>query len=307
VVRLGTLAATAIAFVMAVSVGDAFEGDGGGLWFIVPYILVRILGLALYAKVASAREGQLDAVRGFALLSTFGLSAALIGGFVDPDARVWWWLGACALDMLAAGIAGRFETWHLHTEHFAERHGLIVIIALGESLIVAAAAVAGAERTSDLAVVAFGALAVTCLLWWTYFGWFKDALEARLDALTGASQSLFARDAYSFLHLPLVVGIIGVAVGFEEMVHHPGADLDPEVLGALVVGIALFLFASVAAWVRAYRRLLWARLIVPLLLAAVLSLVSELAAGWILTITAGALILVIAIEAYRQPGARASP
>ena len=85
-IRIGTLVATAIAFIMAVSVGDAFEGDGG-LWFIVPYILVRTLGLALYARVAAERDGQLAAVQAFALLSLLGLAAALIGGLVNEDLR----------------------------------------------------------------------------------------------------------------------------------------------------------------------------------------------------------------------------
>ena len=108
-VRLGTLAATAIAFVMAVSVEDAFDADNE-LWFVVPYLLVRVLGLALYARVAAEREQHLAAVRTFAALSTFGFAVVLIGGFADPDARVWWWLAAVVLDLLVGRPRWRAST-----------------------------------------------------------------------------------------------------------------------------------------------------------------------------------------------------
>ena len=295
-VRIGTLLATAIAFVMAVSVAKAFNDGGGGLWFVLPYIGVRVLGLALYARVAVEREGHVSAVGAFGALSSFGLVAALIGGFVDPDARVWWWIAAIVLDVGTAAAIGGFENWHLHTEHFAERHGLFVIIALGESLIVAAAGVAGAERSGALAAVALGTVAVTCLLWWTYFGWLKDDLEARLGEVRASAQSTLARDAYTLLHLPLIGGIIGIAVGFEEMVAHPNEPLEPEVLAALGVGLGLFLGASALAWARARRRLLWVRLLVAAVIGVLFVPAANLDPGWILLLVAAGLLVVIAAE-----------
>jgi low temperature requirement protein LtrA len=307
IVRVGTLLATAIAFLMAVSVADAFEEDGG-LWFAVPYIAIRVLGLALYARVAVERDGQFDAVRGFALLSSLGLIAVLLGAFLDPDVRVSVWIAAVALDVFAAAIAGRFESWHLHTEHFAERHALFVIIALGESLIVSASVVVEAERTTELVIVGISAVAVTCLLWWTYYGWFKDAIEHRMTELRGAQQSTYARDAYSFLHLPLIGGVVGVAIGFEAMLEHPGDPVADEVLLALGIGLALFLGASVAIWARAYERLLWVRLAAPAALAVVLLAAADLKAGWILIFVAMGLAVVVATEAVRPPAeARETP
>lgn len=301
-IRIGTLAATAVAFLMAVSVGDAFEGDGG-LWFILPYIFVRILGLGLYSRVAAERDRHLDAVRTFALLSSFGLAAVLIGGLADSNARVWWWLGAILLDLVAAGVAGRLDGWHLHTEHFAERHGLFVIIALGESLIVAAAAISGAERTTELIGVAIGFVVVTCLLWWIYFGWLKDNLEERLREMTGSVQSRFARDAYSLLHFPLIAGIVGVAVAFEEMAAHPADPLQNDVLLALGIGVGLFLVASAATWARGTRRVLWARILVPVLLTGVLVSAGDLVPAWILAIAAAGLAVVVIVEAAQSPAA----
>jgi low temperature requirement protein LtrA len=300
-VRLATLAATAIAFGMAVSVEDAFDVDDG-LWFVVPYILLRVLGLALYARVAADREGHFAAVRTFAALSTLGFAAVLIGGFADPDARVWWWLAGVVLDLLVAAKVAGFEGWHIHPEHFTERHGLFVIIALGESLIVAAAGVAHAERTTELAAVAIGAVAVTCLLWWTYFGWLEEGLGARLRELKGGAQSSLARDAYSLLHLLIIGGVVGVAVGLEEMVAHPGEEVPANVLAALGVGIGLFVGASALAWARARREVLWARLVVPAGLGALLVPASELAPGWILALVVGSLVTIVATEAILRPG-----
>jgi low temperature requirement protein LtrA len=303
IVRWGTLLATAVAFIMAVSVGSAFEDDGG-LWFVVPYIAVRALGLALYARVAAEREGQLEAVRSFSLLSSTGLIVALIGGIVHEDARLWLWLGVIGLDVFAATAAGRFDSWDLHPAHFAERHGLFVIIALGESLIVAAAAITGVDRTAEVIGVAVGSVGVTCLLWWTYFGWLKEQLEEHMESKRGATQSMFARDAYSLLHFPLIGGIVGVAVAFEEMALHPADAVHGEVLWALGLGIGAFLWASAAAYARAYGRVLWARLIVPWLLGFVLVAAQDALAPWILLLVAVALASVVISEASRPSKAR---
>jgi low temperature requirement protein LtrA len=291
---------------MAVSVGDAFEVNGG-LWFVVPYIAVRLLGLALYARVASERDQQLAAVQAFALLSTFGLAAALVGGIVNEEARVWFWLGAIVLDIVAASVAGSFDGWHLHAAHFAERHGLFVIIALGESLIVAAAAITGIERTAEVMGVAIGAVAVTCLLWWVYFGWLQSALESCLAATVGAAQSTLARDAYSLLHFPLILGIIGVAVAFEEMAAHPSASVPDEVLIALGIGIGGFLWASAAAWGRASRRVLWVRLLAPIILAGTLFVATDAIAPWTLAIVTALLATVVIVEELWPPAVTPSP
>jgi low temperature requirement protein LtrA len=299
-VRVGTLLATAFAFLMAASVSEAFE-ERGGLWFAVPYILIRLLGLSLYARVATEREGQLEAVRAFALLSMLGLGAVFIGGLVDPDLRMWFWLGAIGLDVFASRVAGRFESWHLHVEHFTERHGLFVIIALGESLIISASVVTDSDRSTELVLAAIGTVLVTCLLWWTYFGWLKDGLEERFVELRGSAQSSYARDAYSLLHWPLIGGVIGVAVGFEEMLAHPKDSLDGEILLALGIGLALFLGAGAATWAWASRQVLRARIAAVAVLAIGLPLAEDVPAVWILTIVAVTLAVVVFDEARTNP------
>ena len=255
-VRIGTLAATAVAFVMSISVGNAFAD--GGAWFIVPYVLVRLLGLGLYARVSAEHHEHLAAVRTFSLLSMLGLASAIVGGFMEPELRAAFWTATIVLDLIAAGVGGRREGWELHGPHFAERHGLFVIIALGESLI--AAGVGAVEhRSVDLMYVAIGAVALTCLLWWSYFGWFKDALEEAFPTQQGKPQTTFARDVYSLWHFPLLAGVIGIAVAIEEMMKHPLDAVHTETTIAFGTGIVLFAGAGGAAYVRARSRWLKTR------------------------------------------------
>ena len=179
-IALATLLATAVAFFLAIAIPGAFHG--GGLAFAVSYVLVRGIGLALYGEVAyAAAPEQHAAVRLFTLLSLGGLAAVLAGGFFTGPAQYALWTGAIGLDLVAALVGGRSAAWNLHPEHFAERHGLFVIIALGESLIVAGAGVAGEDWDLPTLLVAIPAVAVTCALWWTYFARAKPRLDHALE------------------------------------------------------------------------------------------------------------------------------
>ena len=162
--------------------------------------------------------------------------------------RGWLWLAAVLLDIGASMFATADGGWSLNAEHFVERHALFVIIALGESLIVVGVIVADAERTAELMPVAVGAVVVTCLLWWTYFGWLKDALDVRLEREPPETMSQLGRDAFSLLHFPVIGGVIGIAVGFEEMVLHPGRPLETAGMVALALGLALFVAGGAAVW-----------------------------------------------------------
>ena len=185
--------------------------------------------------------------------------------------------------------------------HFAERHALFVIIALGESLIVAGAAVAADERTLELAVDAAGALLIACLLWWTYFGWFKEGLEEQLEGTAPREVGVRVRDVYSLGHFPMLFGIIGFAVGIEEIVAHPGDPLHSEVLIALGTGVALFVgFSAVVYW-RISGTILVARLVAVLTMAVGLAMVSSLPPAWPLAVVAISLTALVVWEQRRPP------
>jgi len=248
-VRVVTLLATAVAFSMAVGIPRAL-GDGA-LWFAVPYVGVRMVGLLLYYWVAWTDPLQREAVRVFGLLSSTGLVAVLAGALLGGSALYWCWGIAIALDLVAAGIGGQLEGWNLHPEHFVERHGLIVIIALGETLIVAAAGLAGAPRTPAAIATAVLAVAVTCGLWWTYFSRARVAFEHALVARDGNARSSLARDLFSVLHFPMLCGVIVMAAATEEALSHPHQPLGPSLRIALGVGAVLFVCGTAVAMWRA--------------------------------------------------------
>ena len=178
-------------------------------------------------------------MRRWTVMSSFGLVAIAVAVVVAPEYR-FLALGIAALfDVVAAARAGRGE-WRLHSGHFAERHGLFVIIALGESLIAAGITASGQPPTAVLLGVALIAVVAACALWWTYFGWVMGALEDSLARQPAARVGRAARDVYSFGHFPVVAGIIGFAVAIEESVAHPLDPLTTPAAIALVVGVGLF-------------------------------------------------------------------
>jgi low temperature requirement protein LtrA len=248
-VELLTLVSTAVAFLMSVAIPTSFAGRA--LWFAVPYVLVRVLGLWIYAVVARASPGQHAAVRLFALVSTGGLTAVIAGAVAGPAAQPWLWGLAIFLDVLAAVVGGQQKGWDIHAEHFSERHGLIVIIALGESLIVAAAGLGEVTLTGDVVAVALTGVLVSCALWWTYFPVAKPELEHALASAPAEQQGALARDAFSLAHFPMLCGVVAYAVALEEAVAHPGDPLATAGRTALALGPVLFVGGTALAMWRA--------------------------------------------------------
>ena len=299
-VQVTTLAATAVAFIMAASVGQAF-GDDGGLWFAIPYVAVRASGLGIFLAVASENAERLRGVRFFALASVPGMVVVIVGGFVDADVRGWFWLSAVLMDIGAAILSTAGGGWKLNAEHFVERHALFVIIALGESLVVVGVIVASGERAADLLGAAIGAVVVTCLLWWTYFGWLKDALEAQLEREPSATEIQLGRDVFTMLHFPVIGGVIGISIGFEQMVLHPGEPLETAGMVALALGLVAFVGGGAVVWARAGRQLLLPRLGVLTALVVALVLAADAQPPVVLTIVAVAIAAIALVEHVQQP------
>ncbi len=301
-VRVLTLVATAAAFIMAASVPRAFTDEA--IWFALPYLSVRLLGLGLQVRVEMERKGaDHAAVYRWASTSLVGLALVLAGALVDPELRSIVWLAAIGADFAAATIAGRATTWDLDPAHLSERHGLFVIIALGESLIVAGAAVADAELDPGLVMAVGASLVVACLLWWTYFGWLKEALAHRFAAAEPHRYGPLARDAFSLAHFPLIGAIVGFAVAVEETVAHPDDPMTGPVLAALGVGVALFVASSALSL-----RILGGPVLVARLAALVVMSVALGAAGMAalppvvpLGIVAAALLTIVITESAKPP------
>ena len=295
-IEFGTLVATAVAFFMAITLPDAFHDRA--FWFAAAYVLVRGIGLALYAWISWTDPLQRSAVRTFAIVSLAGLAAVLLGGFFGGSAQYWLWGLAIVLDVVAALIGGQVEGWNLYPEHFAERHGLFVIIALGETLIVAGAGVAGESWTGNLVATALLAVGITCGLWWSYFPRSKPILEHALASVQGSAQASLARDMFSLLHFPMICGIIAYAFAVEEIVAHPGDPLPFEGRLALALGVTLFVGGMMVAIWRATGRLLMIRVVLTLVTAVAVLLISGVSPLLSLLITFLGIVLIVILEEW---------
>ena len=257
-VQFGTLLATAVGFFMAIGVPHAFD-EGGALWFAGPYVAVRIIGLTLYLGVMREDPEARKSVMAFALASSGGLIAVLMGGFSQGSQEMFWLL-VIVLDFVAATVAGNGgATWRIHAEHFAERHGLIVIIALGESLIAAAGPLVDAGHSSPVLIVGFLSVSITCALWWTYFPVAKPELEHALASAPQEARAPIARDSFSFGHFPMLCGVIAYATAIEAAVAHPTDPLGNAERLALALGLLLFVGGLAFALMRASCSVKWTR------------------------------------------------
>jgi len=296
-VRLITLLATAVAFVMGTGVTGAYGADG--LWFAVPYVVVRLLGLGLQVRIELERgDVHHGGARVWVSGSLIGLGLVLVGALADPSIRPIIWLAAIGIDMAAAALAGRGQ-WELNAAHLAERHGLFVIIALGESLIVAGTGLTEEPRTAALIAVGGATLLLASAMWWSYFGWLKDGLEHAFAQAPPIRRGSLARDAYSLAHFPLVGGIVGFAVAIKDILHHPDTQLSPEILATLGLGVALFAGSAAVSYWRLTGRVLVARLLVTAAMLPVMVAVAPLPPVWPLLVAAGALLVIIGIETLR--------
>jgi low temperature requirement protein LtrA len=266
-VEVATLAATGVAFFLAVGIPYAFHGHP--LWFAGTYVAVRVLGLLVYDWVAWTDPSMRAAVRLFSAVSVGGLIAVLVGGALGGTAQYLFWSLAIALDLGAAAVGGSAEGWNLHPDHFTERHGLFVIIALGESLIVAAISLSGGEWPAAQVVAAILSVAIAGAMWWSYFVRSKLELDHAMESAHDRYRAMLARDAFSILHFPMLLGIIAFAATVERALSHATDPLGMSGRALLASSVLLFTGGMGLALKRAGREVPMARRTVPLLTAAV--------------------------------------
>ena len=302
-VQLTTLLATGVGFFLGIGIPRALGDDA--LWFAVPYVVLRMIGLLLYYWVASADPLQRRAVKIFGLFSLGGVLAVMTGAMNGGQAQYWWWSVAIALDLAAAGVGGQLEGWNLHPEHFAERHGLIVIIALGETLIVAAAGLSGTAAAPVAVATGVLTVAVSGTLWWGYFRTVRPVLADALEVRTGSERSCLARDVFSVMHFPMLCGVIALAAATKDALAHPESALAWNARIALGGGALLFVCGAAAAVWRATGRLLVWRVV----LIALAAPAAVIAGGvpWIaMGVLFAALVVIATIEHRYSWGAPAA-
>jgi low temperature requirement protein LtrA len=294
-VRIVMFAAMAGLVVAALALPDSF-GDRG-LTFAVAYGVVRFAHVALFLV-----PGRDDAALRHTVLGYAGSSAVAIGilvgaSFLDPGPQTALWGVAIVVDFLG-GLIG-IDGWSLMPTHFAERHNLVIILALGESII-ALGVGTHVELTTPVTVAVVLGVALASALWWIYFDVVAIVTEQRLErAEPGRERNRLARDCYSYIHLFMVIGIVLAAFGLEHALEHVDEPLDAEYSFALLGGVAIYLLAHVALRLRSAHTLSGRRLALGLVLLAAVPLATTIDALAALAVVNVLLWVMIALETRR--------
>lgn len=300
-VRIVMFAAMAAMLVAALCVPEAF--DRLALLFAVAYAIVRFAHIALFV-LASRDDPELrSSVIGLAASTAVGVGLIALAAGTDDVLQGSLWALAILLDFAGPYFFGA-EGWRMLPEHFAERFGLIVIIALGESIV---AIGAGAEFGVDAGVVAaavFGT-AIVAALWWLYFDVVAIVATRRLArAAPGRERNSIGRDSYGYLHFPMIAGIVLGALGLKKTLGDTEAALKLVPAAAMYGGTAMYLLAHVAFRWRNVHSLNRQRIATAAVLLALIPLATEIASLAAVGIVAGLLALLIAYEAIRFSEAR---
>ena len=298
--RLGIFVAMAAMFVVSLSIPTAFNDNG--LLFAIAYAVVRVTHILLYGYATNDADVQ-EAVRRFAPPVTVAISLLVVASFFDGAVQGGIWAAAIALDF-SAGLVGRGQKWKLHPGHFAERHGLIVIIAFGESIVATGLGAQGTDLTAQVVIAALMAIVIAAALWWAYFDVVAIVAQRRLSGAGRVEQALMARDSYSYIHLLMIAGIVLVALGAKKTIAHVDEPLKIVPAVALCGGVALYLIGHIAFRWRNVRTFNRHRSIAALLAALCIPLATEVDALVSLALMAALTAGLIAFEVIRFREAR---
>jgi low temperature requirement protein LtrA len=251
-VRASMVGSMAAMLVVALAVPEAF--DDHGVLFGVAYLVVRLLQLQLYAIAAKRDRDLVRAVLRLVPPTTVAPAVIVVAGFLDGRAQAALWAVALAIDYLSA-LMGRGEGLRVAPAHFAERHGLIVIIALGESIVAIGIGASGVSLAPGVVAAAVLGIVAVAALWWAYFDVYAVMAERQLSTLRGAARARMARDYYCYLHLPMIAGVVLFALGLKKTIEHVGDPLETVPAVALCGGLALYFFSHVVMRIRSVQAL----------------------------------------------------
>ena len=301
IVRIAMFAAMAAFLVAALCVPEAF--DDTALLFACSYGMVRVAHIALFLVASRDDTALRRSVVGLGVSTAIGVGILIAASATDHALQGVLWGLALQLDMAGPLLFGA-GGWKLVPGHFAERHGLIIIIALGESIV---AIGVGAGAGIDVGVVAAAVLgmAVAATQWWMYFDVVALVAARRLSrAAEGRERNELARDSYSFLHFPMVAGIVLVALGMKKTLGHVEDPLGLVPTVALLGGSALYLLGHVAFRWRNLHTLNRRRLACAMVLVALVPAGVGLPSLATVAILAAVLSALVAYEALRFGEAR---
>jgi low temperature requirement protein LtrA len=300
-IRIAMFGAMGALLVAALAVPDAF-GDLG-LTFAIAYGIVRIAHLVLFVLASQDAPDLRYSVTTLAVSSLIGITLLTTASFLDGFAQGAMWALAILIDFGGPAIFG-VAGWKIVPAHFAERHGLIIILALGESIVVLGVGADVGTSASVLTAAVLG-VALASALWWVYFDVVALVTERRLTrAAEGRERNALARDSYSYLHFPMAAGIVLVAVGLENTLHHVDEPLSSVAAFALLGGVALYLLAHVALRLRNAHSVNWERLGLGVILLAAVPAVGDVPSLAALAGVVGLMWILVAYETSSYGEAR---
>jgi low temperature requirement protein LtrA len=315
-VRLVLLVAMVPMFVLALSIPESFDDLPGGLYgpvvLAVCYFAFRLMHLVMFWAISRDDPVLRAQVLRFAPSMVAATTLLLVAAALDGTAQTLMWLAALVADYVGTLLGGA-SGWRIRSAgHFAERHGLIIIVALGESIVAIGVGVAALPISWPIVVAAFLGLSVSAALWWTYFDVSALDGEHALAEEPEATRARLARDAYTFLHVPLIAGIVLLALGMKKVLEYVGdfshyTLTDPLAavpLYALLGGVALFLLGQVGfEWLTTHKLEL-SRLLTTIALVVLAPVTAQLPALVTLGLVAVVLIVMVVFETLQQSGHR---
>jgi low temperature requirement protein LtrA len=314
--RVAMFGAMAAMFVLALSVPEAFDDLPGGLnapvVLAIAYLVVRVLHLVSFWLASRDDGGLRRQLLRFAPSVIGSTALLLVAAELHGTAQTLVWVAVVAVDYVGTILAGA-SGWRLNSAaHFAERHGLIIIIALGESIVAIGVAVAALPITTPIIVVSVLGLTLAGCLWWAYFDVVAIVAENALRRAQGEVRARLARDAYSYLHLPMIAGVVLLALGLKKVQiyvgdasHHTLSEALPLLpLSTMFGGVALYLLAHVAFRYRVVRSMNMQRVVTAALLIALIPLGTRIPALAALGVVTAIMVGLIALEAVVFADAR---
>jgi low temperature requirement protein LtrA len=298
--RAAMIAAMAATLVASLAVPGAFGDEA--LLFALAYTVLRLLHILIYvlaAPTADVRAAIERMAPGFVVFCGLLIAASFFDGWVQGAI----WCVALLEQVVGLCLAG-VRGWQVSPAHFAERHGLIIIIALGESIVSIGVGAAGLDVDAGVIVAASLGILATSALWWAYFDVVAPVAERRLRSAHGEERARMARDSYTFLHLPMLAGIVLLALGIKKAIGHTHDDLEVVPTVALCGGVALYLFALVAFRLRNVHSWNVQRVVAGAVCIALIPVAHAVSALVALALVTAVLCALIAYEAIRFAEAR---
>src|SRR6185369_10950047 len=236
--------------VLSMSIPKAFEERG--LWFAGAYAAMQV-GRTTFWLLATPRHRTLVRHNAMRILAWLCVSAVfwILGGLAEGETRLYLWIMALAIEYVSAAVRfwtpglgfSAVEAWAVEGGHMAERCAGFIIIALGEAVVVNGATFAELDWTADNILAFVSALTGAIAMWWIYFHKGAEAGSERISK--SAESGRLARLAYTYLHMPIVAGIILTAVSDELVLKHPTGHSDVRTIVSTVGGPLVFLIGTI--------------------------------------------------------------